>query len=291
MLILVRKWIVPLLIITVFFSCKKEISPDGNTTVAALTQLNASYGSQQLQNMDIYLPEGRTDSTTKVMIMVHGGAWVFDDKASFTQYVDTIKKSLPGYAIFNINYRLATPPTNTFPTQELDVKAAVEYIYGKRAEYHISDKFVMVGASAGAHLSLLQAYKNSSPVKIKAVIDFFGPTDLVDLYNNPGIVTQNNIAAILGGTPQSDPTIYQQSSPINFAVVGSAVPTLILQGGADPLVNPTRQSAALRDKLQIAATPVEYVVYPGRGHGDDWTNENFFDAYTRLQLFLTTYNP
>jgi len=285
-----RRSFVPVLVVIALISCKKELSPEVGT-VAALTQLNAAYGSQPLQNMDIYLPAGRTDSTTKVMIMIHGGAWVFDDKASFTEYVDTVKRRLPAYAIFNINYRLAAPPLNIFPTQEQDVKAAMEYIYNKRAEYGISDKFVMVGASAGGHLALLQAYKNSSPVKIKAVVDFFGPTDLVDLYNNPGIVSQNNLASIIGGTPQSNPAIYQQSSPINFAVAGAAVPTLILQGSDDPLVNATTQSAALRDKLQIAGVPFEYKVYPGKGHGDDWTNEDFSDAFSRLQAFLTTYNP
>ena len=36
------------------------------------------------------------------------------------------------YAIFNINYRLATGISNYFPTQENDVKAAIEFIYGKQ---------------------------------------------------------------------------------------------------------------------------------------------------------------
>ena len=111
-------------------------------------------------------------------------AWNSGDKSDFNPYVDSLKKREPSYAIFNVNYRLANTP-DLFPAQEQDIKAAIEFIYNKRTEYHISDKFVLIGASAGAHLALLQGYKYSFPVKPKAIIDFFGPTDLIEMYNNP----------------------------------------------------------------------------------------------------------
>jgi len=277
-------------IVITFFSCKKESSNDDGNTVAASTILNAAYGSDPLQKMDVYLPADRSIATTKVIVLIHGGAYFSEDKADFTKYVDTIKRRLPTYAIFNINYRLYTPPLNTFPAQELDVKAAVEYIAAKSAEYLIGNKFVLMGASAGAHLALLQAYKNNSPVKVNAVVDFFGPTDIKDLYDNPGIIPSADIAAVVGGTPASNPDIYQQSSPVNFVSAASACPTIILQGSADPLISAQRQSAALRDKLQIAGVPVQYVLYAGKGHGDDWDNANFKDAFDNIQSFLTTYN-
>lgn len=273
-------------------SCKKESSSDnGGGGVVASTTLDVAYGTDPLQKMDVYLPAGRTVAATRVIVLIHGGAYISDDKDDFTQYVDTLKRRLPAYAIFNINYRLYTPPANSFPAQEMDVKAAVEYIAGKSAEYLIGNKFVLMGASAGAHLALLQAYKYNSPVKIKAVVDFFGPTNIQDLYDNPGIIPRVNIAAIAGGTPTSNPAIYQQSSPINFVSAAAACPTIILQGSADPLVNATRQSAALRDKLQIAGVPVQYILYAGKGHGDDWDNSTFLDAFNNIQIFINTYNP
>jgi acetyl esterase/lipase len=287
----IRNLLLFALVNTLLLSCQKDSSDGGGETIAAATMLNISYGTDPLQKMDIYLPGGRSVATTKVMVMIHGGAYFTGDKADFISYVDTLKRRFPEYAIFNINYRLYSPPNNTFPAQEMDVKAAVEFIYSKRTEYLVSDKFVLLGASAGAHLALLQAYKNNTPVKVKAVVDFFGPTDINDLYNNPGIITAANVAAIVGATPSGNPAIYQQSSPINFAVAGAACPTIILQGSADPLVNAQRQSAALRDKLQIAAVPVEYAVYAGKGHGDDWDNATFLDAFNRVQAFLNQYNP
>jgi acetyl esterase/lipase len=266
-------------------SCKKS-STDNNTTNPAVAQSysNVSYGTDAAQKMDIYLPANRSTVTTKSMIIIHGGAWSTGDKADLNAFIDTLKRRQPDYAIFNINYRLATGTANFFPTQENDVKAAVEFIYSKRSEYLISDKFVLNGQSAGAHLALLHAYKYTTPVKIKAVIDFFGPSDMVDLYNNPGMVPAATIALIVGATPTSNATLYQQSSPINF-VTAQCSPTIILQGGADPLVNATTQSLALKNKLVTAGAVNQYVFYPTGGHGD-WNAATFTDAFNNIQTFL-----
>jgi acetyl esterase/lipase len=247
--------------------------------------LDVAYGSDPLQKMDVYLPANRSATNTKVIVMIHGGAWSLGDKSDFNSFVDSLQQRLPEYAIVNINYRLANFGSNNFPTQENDTKASIEYLYSKRSEYFISDKFVLVGASAGAHLALLQAYKYSSPVKIKAVVDFFGPTDMIDLYNNPGTVPQASIEAIVGATPTSNPDLYESSSPLHF-VTNQSCPTIILQGGNDPLVNPVSQSGALKDKLDLFDVAHQYVLYPGKGHGDDWDNATYFDAFNKIQAFL-----
>ena len=269
-------------------SCSKSDDTGGGTgpvTVAEKSMTNVSYGTDPLQKMDIFLPANRSTATTKVMILIHGGGWTTGDKADFTVYMDTLKKRIPDYAIFNINYRLASlPATNPFPTQELDVKAAVDFIYANRSTYLISDKFVLMGASAGGHLSLLQSYKYSSPVKAKAIVDFFGPTDMADMYNNPGSYPAISIALLLSGTPTTNPAMYQQSSPIFFANASSC-PTIILQGGLDPLVNPTTQSLALKNKLTTAGVVNQYVFYPTGGHGD-WDAATYTDAFNKIQVFL-----
>ena len=262
-------FILALILATVNISCSKSDTGTGSAgTISEKNETNVAYGTDPLQKMDIYLPAGRTTDTTKVIILIHGGGWVSGDKSDFTSAnLDTIKKRMPGYAIFNINYRLgALPATNTFPTQEMDVKTAVEFIFGNRSTYLISDKFVLMGASAGAHLSLLHAYKYSSPVKIKAVVDFFGPTDMVAMYNdNPA--SQLAFAALLNGTPATNLSMYQQSSPLYF-VNATNPPTIIFQGGADPLVNATTQSLALNNQLNAVGVINQYQLYPTGGHGD-----------------------
>ena len=265
-------------------SCQKKDNPGGPAPLVEQTQLNVAYGTDAAQKMDIYLPSSRSTTATKVIILIHGGGWSSGDKADFTPFVDTLRRRLPGYAIFNINYRLAAGTTNLFPTQENDVKAAVEFIYGKRNDYYISDKYVLLGNSAGGHLSLLQAYKYITPVKIKAVVDFYGPTDLVDMYNNPASIFSPPaaLAAVVGATPASNPVIYQQSSP-NF-VSAQSPPTIILQGGIDILVSPS-QSSTLNNRLQTAGVIHQYVFYPTENHG--WTGSNLTDSFDKIQLFLT----
>lgn len=269
------------------FSCTKDSDPGtGTGSIAAKTEFNVAYGTDPLQKMDIYLPADRGITKTKVLILIHGGGWVSGDKSEFNgALMDTLKARVPGYAIFNINYRLAAlPASNPFPTQELDVKTAIEFIYGNRANYLVSDKFVIMGASAGAHLALLHAYKHQSLFKIKAVVDFFGPTDMVDMYNNPGSYSAASIALLMSGTPTSNPTMYAQSSPMTFATA-TACPTIILQGGIDPLVNPTTQSLALKNKLTTFSVINEYAFYPLAGHGG-WDAATNTDAFNKIQVFL-----
>lgn len=259
-------------------SCKKDDDPveDGSVTM-----LNVSYGGNAQQKMDVYLPENRS-SETKVIIMIHGGGWNTGDKADFNEYVDSLKKREPSYAIFNINYRLAHPP-DLFPAQEQDIKAAIEFIYNKKAEYIISDKFALIGASAGAHLALLQGYKYSTPVKPKAIIDFFGPTDLVELYNNPSNpLVQPLLAAVTGGTPASNNSLYFQSSPVNF-ISSQSPPTMILHGGTDIIVPPS-QSDLLNASLNSAGVAHQYISYPAEGHG--WFGATLSDSFDKILAFL-----
>ena len=266
-------------------ACKKSDGNDndGNGNLSESTMKNVSYGNDPAQKMDIYLPAGRTSSTTKVMVLVHGGGWTGGDKAEFDPYIASLQQRLPDYAIFNINYRLANNTNNRFPAQENDVKAAVEYIANKFGEYKISNKVVLLGFSAGAHLALLQGYKHTSVVKPKAVISFFGPTDLVDMYNNPvSMYAPMLLEALLGAKPSQDMNAYQQSSP-TFFVNGSAAPTMLLHGGQDNLVAYS-QSVILRDKLQAAGVVNQYVFYPNEGHG--WFGATLNDSFDKIEVFL-----
>lgn len=268
------------LILLVFITaCQKQAT----TTDAAVASsiLNVSYGADPQQKLDVYLPAGRSADSTRLVFLIHGGGWTGGDKADFTGSISSFQLSLPGYAFVNINYRLAANGQNLFPVQENDVKTAVDFVYNKRNDYKVSDKWVFLGASAGGHLAMLQAYKYSSPVKAKAVVDFFGPSDLTGLYNS-NILTGFQLALIMGGTPVTNPAIYQQSSPINFITAQSPA-TIILQGGADPLVPPI-QSSSVRDKLQSLGVVNQYVFYPNNGHG--WEGADLTDSFEKLTAFI-----
>lgn len=264
-------------------ACNKTASDSAGTNPAsAASLLNIDYGTDPKQKMDIYLPAGRSADSTKMLVLIHGGGWTEGDKADFTNSVAALQLRFPGYAFANINYRLVANGQNRFPTQENDVKAAVAFLVSKRNDYYFSDKWAFLGASAGAHLAMLQAYKYNNPIKAQAVVSFFGPSDLNSLYNS------SPVAAVLlfnvtGTTPVLNPAIYQQSGPINFITAQSA-PTLLLQGGTDPIVPPV-QSSQVRDKLQSLGVATQYVFYPDKGHG--WDGLELLDSFDKITAFLT----
>src|SRR5690348_1751958 len=107
-------------------ACKKNDTAE--PSLAAQNQANVAYGTDAAQKMDLYLPAGRSTDSTKLIILVHGGAWISGDKSDFALFLPIIQQRFPGYAVANINYRLATTAANHFPTQENDMKAAVDFL-------------------------------------------------------------------------------------------------------------------------------------------------------------------
>lgn len=265
-----------------FASCQKEKELE---TLTQLDMKNVSYGSDSAQNMDIYLPAGRDTLNTKVIVFIHGGSWSSGDKNEFNDAIAAIRTRLPQFAIFNMNYRLAYKGLNRFPVQIEDLQSAINSIAGRANEYKINaNKFCLVGASAGAHLALLEAYKNNMNGRIKAVVDLFGPVDLTALYNNHPIPDQARpvLVNFLGATPSTNPDLYAQASPVNF-VNTQTVPTKIFHGG-DDIVVPLAQSNALEAKLLQNKVKVETTVYSGEGHG--WYGNNLVDTYQKTIDFI-----
>lgn len=277
--------------IVLLSACQQEVDGGAQAGVPAQNYTNVSYGTDTAQRMDVYLPAGRRTAATKAVVLIHGGAWVSGNKADMNGAVAAIRQQLPEYAVFNIGYRLgALPTTNPFPTQENDVKAALAFIATKSGEYGFStDRLNLLGASAGAHLAMLQAYKNSSP-KIVSVVSLFGPADMAALHASyaSSPINQIGLQLLLSGTPASNAAMYQSSSPLNF-VTAQTPPTLLLHGTADPIV-PYSQSTALKAKLDAAGVSAKLVTYTGAGHGD-WNATTWSDAYAQIFAFLKEKNP
>ena len=176
-------------LLIVFSSCKKEEPKKTNPEVfiAAKDILNLSYGSDDLQKMDVYLPTNRT-ANTKLIVFIHGGSFIEGDKSDFTVLVKELVRE--NFAVVNLNYRLVnkiglnnTPPLHLesvvkIKDQVSDVSLAVDYVLTHAKEWQVSEnKIAIAGHSAGATLALLYAYDVRNTNKVKAVANLAGALD------------------------------------------------------------------------------------------------------------------
>ncbi|MES2487856.1 MAG: alpha/beta hydrolase [Bacteroidota bacterium] len=269
-----------ILFIGLLFGCNSDDNnaPQYDTSVA-VTLNDVAYGADPQQTMDVYLPAGRTNAT-KTVILIHGGAWIAGDKADFADVIPVIQAEFPDYAVININYRLATTTSPAYPKQIDDIELAIEKL--KNGGYTISDDYAMLGASAGAHLAMLYAYRFDTNHEVKAIVDIVGPADFTDpqylahpLY---AFAAQNLI-----GTSTPTAAQIQEVSPAAYITTQSA-PTIMFYGGEDPLV-PATQGPRLRDKLNQFGVYNEFNFYADGGHGD-WDDATFAEVYTNLSIFL-----
>jgi acetyl esterase/lipase len=250
--------------------------------------LDTAFGSDPKQRMDIYLPAGRT-TASKVIVLIHGGAWEAGDKADMNYYKNLLRQKWPEAAIANINYRLASNTNNIHYAAIMDdIKAAVNMMVNNKSSFVVSDTLTMVGASAGAHLAMLYTYAHNSNNYVKAVADFFGPAKLSDWswYNTYNIFLGKAISDILikyNGAAWDVP-LYDSNSPHSIATAQSK-PTIIFHGTIDVIV-PLYQSQQFKGRLNSLGVPNEYYEYPD-GHGFNISNTD--DAMNKTVAFLKSH--
>ncbi|MET7001167.1 alpha/beta hydrolase [Chitinophaga defluvii] len=282
----INKLLLLLLIVGGFFvgGCQKN---ETSTILPASREVEVkdeAYGTDPAQKMDVYLPADRSTDATKAIVFIHGGGWVGGDKKDFTLAIDSLKNRTATYAYFNINYRLATANRNHFPTAEQDVKQALEYIWQNAGRYQISNITIVLGASAGAHLAALSAYKHNEKGYIKTAICLIGVYNMTTLYNQAGADVKPLLSIFMGGSPQQNPTAYQEGSPVNY-VTAKSPPTLVIHGTEDQ-VAPIAQAEELVQHLKQAGVVHEYVTYKA---GHEIPPASAGDAVLRMFTFINKY--
>lgn len=243
---------------------------------------NLSYGSHKdRNNLDLFVP--KSDTPLPLILWVHGGGWSAGSKEGDNPAMRLLDK---GYAVASTNYRLSQHAA--FPAQIEDVKAAVRFLRANAKKYNLDpDHFGAWGASAGGHLVALlgttgdvKAFDTDSnkdvSSRVQAVIDFFGPTDLLKL--SPPNATDNPITKLLGGATGEKKELGMKANPITH-ITKDDPPFLIVQGDDDKLV-PASQSELLDEALKKAGVECELVIIKGAGHGGaQFGTKEMYDKY------------
>ena len=237
---------------------------------------NIPYNNDTLHKhlLDIYLP-ANAKGKLPLVILIHGGGWLSNDKYADIGYMKKTVAEIvsSGFALASIDYRFSTQAV--FPAQIQDCNRAVSFLYDNADKYGFDkNRFAVIGFSAGGHLaSLLGLSKNnnvgnffmpgsSKSFNIKAVVDFYGPAELI-LF--PGADNEKSPESILiGAAPLDRPDLAKAASPVTY-VDKNDPPFLIIHGEKDELVSP-KQSRLLSSWLTVVGVQNEVIMVKDAPH-------------------------
>ncbi len=230
-------------------------------------------------SMDVFKPA--KPNGMAVLWMVSGG-WVSNHDNINAGYAQPFTSH--GITVFEVVH--GSIPR--FPVGEIlkDIKRAVRYVRFHAADFGIDpNKIGISGGSSGGHLSITTAATGDDgdpnakdPVnrvssRINAVACFFPPTDFLNYgkegahaFDNPFLKGYHPAFGLQASATEADKVkLATELSPI-YALTSKMPPTLIIHGGADPLV-PLQQSQIFCAKMTELKVPNKLIVRPGKGHG------------------------
>ncbi|ANF50203.1 acetylesterase [Chryseobacterium glaciei] len=248
-------------------SCRKKTINLGKE-ISFESEENVSYGKDSEQKMDLYIPKNSLNSKPDVFIIIHGGGWRGGEKSHLSFFTLSMMQKFPNHIFANIDYRLASTSRFAIPNQTEDINNTMLYLE-KTLQY--KPKFILLGNSAGGHLSMLYAYKFDQARKVKAVINIVGPSDLSDpnfkKYTDYSFVEKHLIDP---KSLSSDVSMMNFASPTH-SINSTSAPTLSYYGNNDQII-PLSQKQILDSLLNKNKVVNESFEFNG-GHLD-WDKKN-----------------
>ncbi len=124
-----------------------------------------------LQILDVYRPREKEGDKLPVIMIVHGGGWVYGTKETYQFYGMSLAQR--GFAVVNYSYRLA--PEDKFPACYEDTNRVAGWILEKADLYGFdTDRIFAVGDSAGGMILAGYAGILTNP-DFAALFDFKTP--------------------------------------------------------------------------------------------------------------------
>lgn len=250
--------------------------------------------------LDIYQPRGLTAPNPTVM-MFHGGGWTTGTKES--RVFGALPYMQMGWTVVNVEYRLTD--VALAPAAVEDSRCALRWVYRNAKQYNFdTTRIVTTGESAGGHLAMITAMlpmgtgvdntcpgersggasntgpTNTDELKVAAVVDWYGISDLVDLMG--GANQKPYTVAWLGMLPNRN-ELAKLLSPQTHIRAG-VPPIISVHGDADPTV-PYSQKQRFHQMLSASKLTHEFVTIPNGKHGG-FNDAEMNTAFTAIKAFL-----
>lgn len=226
------------------------------------------YGPHPDQIADLWLPA--SVGPHALVVMLHGGFWrARHDRAHAKPMCAAL--ATQGYAVCSLEYRRVVKPGDGWPSTFDDIAAgldAVPHFFGGLVD---SDRLVLLGHSAGAHLALWAAarhrqppgsrWRRDEPMPTTGVVSLAGVCDL-ELASRLRLGSAA-VSSLLGGTPDTQPERYAVADPMRLVPTG--IRTILVHGDLDEAV-PVEVSRTYAATARAAGDEIELRVLPGADH-------------------------
>lgn len=229
------------------------------------------YGPHDDHVVDVRLPPG--DGPAPLVVVVHGGFWMaeYDRVHTGPMCADLAER---GYVVAAIEYRRVGQPGGGWPGTFDDVAACLDGLPGLDDEavpQADTDRVVLVGHSAGAHLALWAAgrhrlpdsspWHRATPLPIAGVLSLAGVCDLAKA-SAMGL-GDGAADSLLDAPADTVPDRVNAASPIHLLPLD--VPLVLVHGNRDDRV-PVQASRDFADAAVAAGDQVRLVELPGVEH-------------------------
>lgn len=261
-------------------ACKKnKINLTNN--IRFYKEENIHYGSSTDQVLDLYTPDKKPSKEKEAFIMIHGGGWRGGDKSQLTLFMFSMMEKYPDHIFINMNYRLASITQYGIPNQTNDIKDAIAFLKNK---LNYKPRLILLGNSAGSHLSMLYSYHFDADKDVKAVINIVGPADLSDSgfksYEEYSFIEKHLIDPKILPAGASTITF---ASPVHW-INKTSPPTLSYYGKTDRVV-PLSQNRVLDSALN--KNNITHESYEFNGGHLDWNRlPNTTFLIDKIEIFL-----
>lgn len=223
--------------------------------------------STDYQKLHLVLPDNAgEDDKFPLILFVHGGVWASmnseDHKVSYVS-ASVLHALDSGYAVAFVDYSLRNQDNpQALPNQIYEIKAAVRYMRSIADEYNLdSDKFALMGESAGGHLVNITGTTNGESqydVEEYGNMEYSSDVQAVISQYSFGELNENNIKTLYNlydaeegsYTDEDVQNMIEESSAI-YHVDENDPPFYLEHGLADQTV-PYTQSCDFYNTLMMA---------------------------------------
>lgn len=192
--------------------------------------------------LDLHLHLQVLSATSKeplpCIVYVQGSAWMKQDV--YVQFPQLAKFAARGYVIASVEYRHSG--IAPFPAQVQDTKTAIRFMRKNAERFNIDPENIFVwGDSSGGHTAVFvgitsgnknldtDEYSGFSD-KVNAIIDYYGPSDIVKMNFAPSTMNHSNPKSpeglLIGGLEVLKNTEKaQKANPINYISREKSIPS------------------------------------------------------------------